>query len=204
VFSVVGYFYVDPVLTWLAKPVGRFIFTSPTDALFVRLKISCILGLLISFPIILFQLWRFVEVALFNRERTFVNFVLPTSCVLFYGGMLLAIYGVAPLAVRFLLKFSSPELMPFISIQSYLSILLWMILGFGLFFQMPIVVVALCQSGIVQPKTLSQYRKHILVGLLIVAAFMTPGPDIFSQLILTVPSYLLFELSLFMAHRFQK
>jgi sec-independent protein translocase protein TatC len=203
-FSVVAYHYVDPILSWLARPVGEFVFTSPTEALFIRFKIAGGVGVIAGFPILLYQMWRFIDVALEKKERSLVLFAVPASSALFFVGMGLAVFGVAPIAMKFFLKFSSPELRPFISIESYMSFLFWMIIGFGVLFQMPLVIVALCAAGVVQASALSAHRKHMIVAIVIAAAFLTPGPDFFSQMLLAIPAYFLFELSVLIAHRVQK
>ena len=177
-------------------------FTAPTEAFFVRLKIAVGAGFVIAFPVFLYQAWRFVEVALDFRERSLVVRVLPLSCLLFFAGMALALFGVVPLAVHFLLDFSSPHLRPMISLNAYLSFVVWMVVAFGLFFQLPLVVVVLCRAGVVTPDALASYRRQVIVAILILSAMLTPGPDVLSLLILSVPSYLLFEVSLAFARRF--
>lgn len=201
VVGALGYFYFDPILSWLAKPVGEFVFTSPTEAFFIRLQVSLGVGVVLSFPFYLYQLWRYIEVALKWKERSLVLMIVPAASLLFLGGMILSLFGVAPIAIKFLLHFSSPHLRPMISLQSYITFLLWMMIGFGVFFQMPLVVVVLTKVGLVNPHELGLYRKHVLVGILVVAAVLTPGPDIFSQLMLSLPAYLLFEISLLIARR---
>lgn len=203
-FSIGAYFYVDPILTWLAKPVGEFVFTGPTEALFIRFKIAGCVGVVCGFPFLLYQMWKFIDVALEKRERSLVVFAVPASSALFFLGMGIAVFGVAPMAMKFFMKFSSPQLRPFISIDSYLSFLFWMIVGFGVLFQLPLVVVALCAAGVIQAKTLSEYRRHIIVAIFIASAALTPGPDFFSQLLLGIPAYFLFELSVLIAYRVQK
>ncbi len=88
-----------------------------------------------------------------------------------------------------------------ISLDAYVSFLLWMMIGFGVFFQLPLVIVVLTKAGVVNPHELGLYRKHVLVGILVLAALLTPGPDIFSQLALSLPSYVLFGISLLIARR---
>lgn len=167
----------------------------------VRLKIALGTGFITAFPVILYQAWRFVEIALDFKARSLIVRILPVSCVLFFFGMGLALFGVVPLAVRFLLEFSSPALRPMISLSAYLSFVIWMVVAFGLFFQLPLVVVVLCRTGVVEPATLAGYRRQVLVGILVLSAVMTPGPDLISFAILAIPSYLLFEVSLFFATR---
>lgn len=201
VSSIAAWFFVDKALLWLSRPIGTFVFTSPGEAFLVRLKLAAGMGVLIAFPVFLYQIWRFVEVALELRERTLIRSILPASCALFYAGMGLALFGVVPLAARFLMEFGGPALRPMISLQSYLSFVIWMIVGFGLFFQLPLAIVALSRAGIINPWKLSLYRKHAVVGILIASAVLTPGPDVVSQMILALPSYLLFEVSLILARR---
>jgi sec-independent protein translocase protein TatC len=199
--TVVSWMFVDRALLWLARPVGSFIFTTPAEAFLVRLKLAASIGVIIAFPFLLYQVWSFVEVALEMRERTLIKSVLPASCGLFYLGGAIALFGVVPLAAHFLLAFGGPALRPMITLDAYLSFVTWMIIGFGLFFQLPLAIVALSRAGIVNPWKLTLYRKHAVVFILIAAAVLTPGPDIISQLILATPSYLLFEISLIIAKR---
>lgn len=200
-FSIIAAFFVNPVLAWLARPVGEFIYTSPSEAFLLKFKIAGGLGFVAAFPIFLIEMWRFVEMALEKKERSLVSKVVPASLVLFFGGMALAVFGVLPLAVKFLLQFSSPYLKPMISLNAYLSFLMWMVIGFGLFFQLPIVILFLTRAGVVTPDTLGRYRRHALMGIILLSAVLTPGPDVLSLVILAVPSYLLFECSIFIARR---
>lgn len=190
------YHFVDPVIDWLARPVGHLIFTSPTEAFFVRVKLAFGLGTFLIFPLFLYHIYKFVGVALKDRERSVIVTIIPFSLLLFLCGASLALFVVMPIALKFLVNFGSATLVPMISVGAYLSFLFWMMVGFGVLFQLPLVVVALCRLGIVHPATLAGYRRHVFIGVLIVAAVLTPGPDIFSQLVLTIPSYVLFELSL--------
>lgn len=201
VISGIGFFFVDSILNWFAKPIGDFVFNSPTDALAIRFKIAFGVSLIICFPYFLFQFWKYIEIALRAREKSLVLSVVPVSCILFYMGMFLAIFVVSPIALKFLLAFQSEHLKPLITLDAYLSFLLWMIMGFGGLFQLPLVIVALCYFNIITPAQLSKYRRHIIVIIFIVAAFLTPGPDVFSQLVLAVPTYLLFEISILICKR---
>jgi len=196
-----SWFFVDKALAWLARPVGSFVFTSPAEAFLIRLKLAASMGVIAAFPFFLYQIWRFVEVALELKERSLVRSILPASCFLFYFGGVLALFGVVPFAARFLLAFRGPYLRPMISLGAYLSFVTWMIIGFGMFFQLPLAIVALSRARIVNPWKLGLYRKHAVVGILIGSAVLTPGPDVVSQMVLAVPSYLLFEVSLILARR---
>lgn len=203
-FSIVGYFQVERILNWLALPVGEFVFTAPTEAFFIHLKIAFGVGCVLAFPVWVFELWQFIGKALAVRERGIVLKLLPFALALFSLGSAMAIFIVTPKAIQFLMGFGSPTLRPMISLSSYLSFVFWLIIGFGVFFQLPIVVVALVRTGVVAASTFAAYRRHVIVGIFLMAAFLTPGPDIFSQLLLAIPSYLLFEVSLVIAGRSKK
>jgi sec-independent protein translocase protein TatC len=190
------FFIADPVLSWLARPVGEFIFTAPTEAFLVRFKIAAGVAVVAGFPYFLFEAWRFVEFALKSQERKLIFLAIPTSAVLFYVGMTVAVFVVAPTAMKFLMSFSTPDLRPMISVQSYLSFLFWMVMGFGILFQLPLVLVTLSAAGLVTSAQLASFRRVAIVLILIVAALLTPGPDIVSQLILALPTYLLYEAAL--------
>jgi sec-independent protein translocase protein TatC len=162
------------------------------------------LGGLAALPIWIYQAWRFIGRALHLKERSLMVGVFPAALALFFAGTAIAVFVVVPAAMKFLLGYSSPTLQPMISLTEYIAFLFWMIVGFGIFFQLPLVIVTLARFGVVDPKTLSRYRKHAVVAIFVAAAGLTPGPDIVSQLVLAVPSYLLFEISLIIARRVYK
>ncbi len=176
-------------------------FTGPTEAFFIHIKVAMTVGGILALPVWIYHLWRYIGRALGVKERTLVVGILPWGIALFFLGMAIAIFVVVPAAMRFLLSYSSPTLKPMISLSEYLSFLFWMILGFGLFFQMPLVIVTLARFGLVDPATFVKYRRHMIVAIFVAAAALTPGPDIVSQLVLAIPSYLLFEISLLIAKR---
>lgn len=199
VFFFVGYYYVDPIIHYLSRPAGTFIFVKPTEAFLIRLKISLIVGVLLSIPVVIYQIWRFVAVALTPSEKKTVLWMMPFSYILFCAGSAIAWFIVLPTAVRFLLGFSTQDLRPMLSIGAYVEFAAWFTAAFGLAFQLPIVVFFLVKIGVATPKSLCRYRRHVILGLAIIAAVLTPGPDLFSQLALLVPTYLLYEMSILMA-----
>ena len=203
-FSVIGLYFAGDVLEWLARPVGEFVFTGPTDAFLIRFKIAGWIGTLVTIPIAIYHLWKFISLGLHPHERRWVKSLVPAACILFYFGFAMAVFGVGPIATRFLLEFQTPSLKPLISINDYFSFLFWMIIGFGTLFQLPLVIILLSRLGIVDPAMLARYRRHVIVGIVIVAAVLTPGPDVFSQMLLTIPTYILFEGSLIIARRMKK
>jgi sec-independent protein translocase protein TatC len=192
-------FYVDKIIEIFSQQTGGFVFLHPTEALFARLKIAFVVALFLSIPVIIFEVWRFVGIGLTPGERRKTLVFLPISYLLFCGGVAVAWFGVLPFAIQFLLGFETETLQPFLSIDRYIGFVAWFSMAFGVMFQLPIVIFLLVKIGVVTPKQLARYRPHVILGLAILAALLTPGPDFFSQLALLIPTYLLFEISLLAA-----
>lgn len=193
------YAFVDRIIGWLAKPTGGFVFLSLTEAFLVRLKISMVLGAFLGAPIMIYEIWRFVGVALAPAERRLTLSILPVSYCLFLAGAACAWFAVIPTAVRFLLGFATENLKPLLSIDVYVGFAAWLTVAFGAMFQLPVVVFFMVKAGIATPDSLAAYRRHVILGLAILAALLTPGPDLFSQMALLIPTYLLYEISIWIA-----
>lgn len=195
VASVFGYFLSDRILAYLIRPVEKVYFTGVAEAFAVKVKVALFFGLFAASPVVLFQAWKFVVPGLTARE---LRWVLPVTLALtgfFLLGAAFCFYLVLPIAVEFLLAFGTESLVPMISVSRYISFVGWMTLGFGVVFELPVVVFLLGRLGVVSASGLRRRRRVIVVGILIVSAIITPSPDVFSQLLLAGPLYLLFELS---------
>ena len=140
------YFFVDRIIAFLAKPVGGFVFFGPTAAFMARLNISLVLGAFLAVPIIIYEICRFVVVALEPEQRKMIFSILPASYVLFVAGAAVAWLIVIPTAVKFLLGFASADLKPMLSIDAYVSFVVWLTVAFGTMFQLPIIVFLLDQG----------------------------------------------------------
>jgi len=187
--------FSDRVLHWLLQPpLEKLVFTTPWEPFFAYFKLAGILGLIVSFPWILYHLWSFISVALKPGERKVFWELIPVAYGLFLGGCALSIKVVLPMAMRFLMSFSGPQLVPFITLGSYLSFIGYTSLGLGLFFQFPIVLYVLASLGIIRPESFNGYRRHVLLGLLVLAALISTGP--LDQVMIAVPAYILFEATL--------
>jgi sec-independent protein translocase protein TatC len=196
IFSIVIYFFSEQIINYLSRPVGTVYFTSPTEAFAVRIKLSLILGLIASVPVILYQLWQFIVPGLTKKEVRYVIPIVLISSLFFFGGAIFCYFLVLPLGIKFLLGYQTERLLPLIKIGDYISFISWMVLAFGLVFQLPIVTFFLGKLGIVSAQSLAKGRKYAFVSILILAAVLTPSPDVFSQLLLAVPLYVLYELSI--------
>jgi sec-independent protein translocase protein TatC len=196
IFSIAIYFFSEQIIDYLSRPVGTVYFTAPTEAFAVRIKLSLILGLIASIPVILYQLWQFIVPGLSKREVGYVIPVVSVSTLFFFGGVVFCYFLVLPLGIKFLLGYQTEKLLPLIKIGDYISFVSWMVLAFGLVFQLPIITFFLGKLGIVSSYSLAKGRKYAFVSILILAAVLTPSPDVFSQLLLGIPLYILYEISI--------
>ncbi len=203
--TVISWFFADQLLTFFIRPVtaasGRgVIFVGVTEAFFVRLKLALLAGVFLSLPVLLYQIWAFVSVGLTPVERRYALWLLPPALVLFVGGAVFALAAIVPLGVRFLLSYQVPGVLePFISVGAYVSFLTAFMLAFGAVFELPIVLIFLAKLGLVTSAQLAAGRRYAIVAIVALAAVLTPGGDVFSQLLMAVPTYLLYEASIWIA-----
>ncbi len=194
-------FLVQPLAKAYDGTNNRLIYTNITEAFFTYLKTACFAGLVLSFPFISFQLWRFVAPGLYKQERkAFLPFLL-LSPILFLLGTSLAYYVVLPLAWEFFLGFQQTGQGNNLAIEleakvsEYFSLILQILLAFGLCFQVPVILMLMAKAGLITAATLKSKRRYAIVISLVLAAFLTP-PDVITQLFLALPLIILFELSI--------
>ncbi len=201
VLSIFSYFFSNQILSFLIRPVSsvaqKIYYLSPYDAFVVKLQVAFWSGIFLASPLLLTEAWLFIAPGLYVRERKFFFLFIIISIVLFFLGLSIAIFAVIPTTIQFFLSFSTPELLPLISVDQYLSFYVWMALAFGLAFEAPIFLVGLVRFGIVQLDYLKSMRRYVIVGIFVFSAIVTPSPDPFSQCLLAFPLWILFEISLF-------
>jgi len=186
----------DPLRQYAVK----LIYIGMAEAFFTRIKISFLAGVILALPVILWEIWRFVSPALYPRERRRLLVMLPLSLLLFAAGVAFAYLVVFNFAARFLLVMvSSEDLTPMISIGRYVSFLVSFLIPFGVIFELPLVVYFLARMGLIDYRWLSQKRKYALLVIFTLAAVLTPGPDVISQVMLAGPTYLLYETGVLVA-----
>ncbi len=178
--------------------IEKLYFMKPLDYFFTRIKVSLIMGALITSPIIINQVWKFISPALFKHEKRFVSRFSFISTIFFLLGAWAALEGVYPMVMKFVLSMASEEVQPMLTVQSVINLAGMLMLGFGCMAQMPIVIFILISSGLVEASTISHFRPHTYVGILVLSAILTP-PDVISQLAMGLPSFILFELGLLFA-----
>ncbi|MDP1623529.1 MAG: twin-arginine translocase subunit TatC [Bacteroidales bacterium] len=167
-----------------------------------HMNISLVAGLIIALPYILWELWRFIKPGLNEKEIRSSRGAVTVISLLFIMGVLFSYFIVAPLMINFLGGYAvSSAVSNQIALTSYVSSITLMTLLMGLLFELPVLILFLTKIGIITPKHLRKYRKHTMVGILVIAGIITPSPDIFSQLVVAIPLYTLFEFSLAISSR---
>ncbi len=196
--------FAEPIFGFLVQPLlragqGKLIYTDIFEAFFVNLKVAFFSAIMLSFPVLATQIWRFVAPGLYsNEKKAFLPFLLLTP-LLFTGGAALAYYVAMPIALHFLLGFEGnvggvqQEALP--AIGNYLSFVTRFLFGFGVAFLLPILLMLLERAGIVTRGQLIRGRRYAIVGAFAIAAVLTP-PDVLSQFLLAVPLMLLYEFAL--------
>lgn len=166
---------------------------------------SFMAGFIMAFPYVFWELWRFIKPALNLRERYFSKGAVFFVSVCFLTGVLFGYFVVSPLAINFLVNYKLDEnIINMFDISSYVSFLITTVLACGITFQLPVVVYVLSKIGIMTPAFMKKFRKHAFVVILIVAAVITPSPDIFSQLLVAFPLIVLYEMSIIISRRIEK
>lgn len=163
------------------------------EPFWAHLKIALIAGVMLVFPFVMYQLWKFLSPGLLAKERQYVGYFVFFSSIFFGLGVLFCFLVLLPVAIPFLLSYKTENLIAIIRIGDYIDFVLKFLLASGVVFELPLVIVLLSRLGIVSPDTLAKHRKFAVLGAFIIGAILTPTPDIFNQTILSIPIYLLYE-----------
>lgn len=202
-FAVCLYF-ARPIFAWLVQPLlragqGKIIYTDVFEAFFVNVKVGFFAAIMVAFPVMATQLWKFVAPGLYKQEKQALLPFLVMTPVLFAMGSALAYYVAMPIALHFLLSFQGDvggvqqEALP--GVGNYLGFVTKFMFGFGVAFLTPVLLMLMERAGIVTRSQLVRGRRYAIVVAFVVAAVLTP-PDIVSQLLLAVPLVLLYEIAL--------
>lgn len=176
----------------------RLINTGLAEQFIIHMKTAMYAGVLCASPYILYQLFRFVSPALYTNERKYATRVVGSGYLMFILGVLLSYYMVFPLTFRFLGTYQvSGEVENMITLQSYISALVIMSLAMGIVFEMPVLSWLFAKLGFLSADFLCRYRKHAVIVILIIAAIITPTSDIFTLLLVSLPMWILYEISIY-------
>jgi sec-independent protein translocase protein TatC len=176
-----------------------------TGQFMMSLTASFVIGLIVSFPYVAWELWRFVKPGLQLREKKYSKGAVFAITFLFMAGILFGYYVLSPTTIWFLSTYSiSDMIVNEFDITSYVSTIASLVLGCGLLFQFPMVIYFLSKVGIVTPELMRKYRKHSIVVILILGAVITPSGDPFSLTVISLPLYFLFEISIYISSVVQK
>ena len=205
--SIVAFVFYDPILEVMRRPLCSLpprllgpqgcdlIFTSPLEGFMFRLKLTALVGLAVASPVWLYQLWAFIVPGLTLKEKRYALPFLASAIILFSAGTALAYYSMQT-GIRILVTLGGEGLVPFFKADDYLSFVGLMLLGFGLTFELPLVLLFLGLVEVVTVEQLREQRKAAFVGIVALSAVITPSQDPYTMLVLAAPIYLLYELTI--------
>jgi sec-independent protein translocase protein TatC len=196
----IALYFTTNVMRWLSRHLKtELVFTTPTEAFWTYMKVAMIMGVFIAMPVILWNVWAFVAPGLHKHAAPFVL----VGTLLFLSGGAFALFVIIPFAINFLVSFGQEQgLKPMITISSYIDFIITFTLAFGVVFELPVVITLLSMLGIVTPQFLSKNRKYAVLINFIVAAILTPTPDIVNQTLMAGPLCILYELGIVSARIF--
>lgn len=207
---LVSYAYVEQIFEFLMRPMlqamppgSPIVFTSLTEGFFTYFKLALTSGVCLAFPVILYQLWRFIAPGLLEHERRYALPFAVSVTAFFVMGAAFCYYLVFPSIFRFLMSFSSDILKPMPSMKEYLSFSSKMLITFGLIFEYPPIVFFLAKVGLLKGTWLAKQRRYAIILIFILAAVLSP-PDVVSQILMALPMMVLYEMGIIIAKVFGK
>ena len=190
-------FVAQPLLSQL--PAGTSMIATDVATPFITpIKLTLVVSFFVAIPYLLYQAWSFIAPGLYQHERRLIMPLVASSAMLFYAGMAFAYYVVFPLVFGFFTSTAPVGVTVATDIASYLDFVLTLFFAFGVAFEIPVATILLCWSGITTPDSLREKRPYVIVGVFVVGMLLTP-PDVFSQTLLAIPMWGLWEIGLFFA-----
>lgn len=195
----------QPLVAVLPKGANSLYFTGPMDVFMANVKLGFFSALVLSCPVWIYQLWRFVEPALYEKERRYVMPFMISAISLFVIGVTFCFYVIIPTALEYLIGLGNEMgATAIITINDYLSLVMLLMVGFGAIFETPVILVLLAMLEVITAQTLRENRKVVVVIIFILAAVLTPTPDPISQMAMATPTYLMYEASILIIAYLQK
>ncbi len=189
-------FLEKPLLNLLPESEAHLYFTGLTDKFMTYLKVSVLSAIAITYPYLMYEIWRFVAPGLYRDERRFALPFIVVGTFAFLAGLAFAYWVVIPYGYHFLINFGSPSDKPIITLTEYFSLTLKLILVVGIVFELPVAMVLLAKFGILDAKRAAGLRKHAFVASAVISAVLTPSTDAFSMLLVLIPMIFLYELGI--------
>ena len=200
--TVVSFFFATDVIKFLEAPahLGKPLqIISPTEGFTTYMRVALFTGIALAMPLILYEIYAYIDPALHPGERRFVLSLGPFILLLFVGGMAFCYYVLLPNAIQFLFTFGSEVFEASPRASEYISFVTTFILGVGIVFEMPVIIFGLVKAHVVQRTWLTKQRRYAFLLVFVLGALITPTPDPFNQSLVAIPIYLLFELGLLLA-----
>lgn len=201
--------FANRIYSLVAKPLlgvlphgASMIATEVASPFLTPIRLTIAVAVVVAMPYVLYQVWAFVAPGLYRHEKRVAIPLLFSSIVLFYAGMAFAYFAVFPVAFGFFAHSAPAGVVMMTDIKAYLDFVFHMFFAFGIAFEIPVAIVILSRMGIVNPETLATKRSYVIVAAFVMAAILTP-PDVFSQMLLALPTIVLFETGLFVARRWR-
>ena len=212
---IVAYIFIGKIFDFIMKPMqamlphdapgaGKLMYTAGSEPFMLFVKIGFLVGIFIASPLILWQIWKFIAPGLYSHEKKFAIPFVVLSTFFFVAGGLFAHYVAFPVTWQFFISFSTDYMVFMPKIDEAFSLYTKMLLGFGVIFEMPTLVFFLARMGVVTGQFLLKYFKYAFLGIFIIAAVISPGTDMMSQVIMAVPMLGLYGISIIIAFIFQK
>ena len=194
---------INFLINWCFKETDvQLHYFAPMEVFWQQLQLALVVALALAYPWSVKQVWNFLLPALYKEERKVLGSWIFISTFLFFGGMAFSIWLILPLMMKFSIGFSTENVKATIGLANFLNLSGWLTLAFGVMFQAPIAVLLVVRFGLVSAETLAYLRPYVMTAILVLSAILTP-PDVVSQVMLAIPTWLLFELGLFAAKRIE-
>ncbi len=207
---IATYYFKERIFELLMQPFikvmpsgSSFIFTSLTEAFVTYFKIALVSSVFVAAPVILYEVWKFVSPGLYEKEKRYIIPFISLGSICFLAGGLFCYLVVMPTVYHFFVSYAGPYIVPMPTLKEYMNLTLKMLVIFGFIFEMPLVAYYLARVGIIKYRTLAKKRRYAILGIVVVSAIIAP-PEVTSQILLAVPMYGLFEVSVLIARVFGK
>ncbi len=197
--TTVAYLFIDHIAAWCMQPLylaypqlGKLVYTKLTEAFLSYLKLSLLVGLAVSFPFLLYQIWLFVSPGLLDREKRMLRTIILWATLLFAGGASFSFFIALPRMLHYFMSYASPTLQPMIQLGLYLTFTARMILAFGIAFEIPFLMVMAIRTGLIQGDHFRKKRSYFYIAIVVLSFLLTTG-ELTATILLSLPLFALYE-----------